>query len=913
MIINKKGDSAIRSFLMRTFLRRPLFSIAIAMVCLIASGYWPGCGDRSGARYQSADGRRLVVSGTVQAREVTVNGYRLILDHLMFHEGSAGASDTDRTAEYQRTAETGRTAGGQETSGIYQSVIQSMNQAVSPRDRLQVFLSDGSSGGETIYGEAEEEEASDAWMNSSSSEDQTGLFETVRIGDRITLYGKCSQPETATNPGQSDSRLYCLGRRIILKMSIPEEKDLQRMKRNPLSDICLRYRNAVCDIRIGMQKGLIDVFGRQDAAQIAAFVLGDGAGLDSGTKKLFRDGGLSWLVCVSSLHISMLGMLIYHFLRSRGIPFLPSAAGSWAAVGSYAIMTGFSLSAQRALITFVIWTLSHVFGRTRDTLSALSAAVILILARQPFALWDCSFLMSCTCILSLEYVTPAITRIYRPKRFYQRKICSSLALWIGSFPAVLWFFYQTAPFGSMIYPVMLPLMTLFFGFGILGSCGAYLFQMTGPPLFLAAGRTCAWPCRILLKLLRFVCGLEQDLPCSVIILGRPAMWQMLIYYACLILFVVVVTNYRWKAAGNGGKPEIKSIRLGTSACHRRLRGLYSICLRLRVPACHGHRKKTEPDIAVVKTKIILTGIILFLVWMVCLRFRPEFRYTCLDIGQGSCNLIEHRGNVFLFDAGSSSVKNVWQYRIDSTLKYYGIRKVDIVFLSHGDMDHINGIEQMLDQYHRNLAGKNAGDVTIGQILVPELPAGENGLTSGQHSGDSRTDSSSNSTDARLASVINAASEHGIPAGYVREGTSLTQDSMTMKILSPSLDRFTGNSNEDCIVMIFTCRNLRILFMGDLEKEGETMFVNAWKNRFPSLSEAQSGTDTMVLVAGHHGSKNATSKELLDLVKPDLALISCGRNNRYGHPAPQMLRRLEEAGVNCRRTDLEGAVQICITS
>ena len=55
--------------------------------------------------------------------------------------------------------------------------------------------------------------------------------------------------------------------------------------------------------------------------------------------------------------------------------------------------------------------------------------------------------------------------------------------------------------------------------------------------------------------------------------------------------------------------------------------------------------------------------------MICLRLRPEFRYTCLDIGQGSCNLIEHNGCAYLFDAGSSSVKDVWQYRISSTLKY----------------------------------------------------------------------------------------------------------------------------------------------------------------------------------------------------------------------------------------------------
>lgn len=66
---------------------------------------------------------------------------------------------------------------------------------------------------------------------------------------------------------------------------------------------------------------------------------------------------------------------------------------------------------------------------------------------------------------------------------------------------------------------------------------------------------------------------------------------------------------------------------------------------------------------------------------------------------------------------------------------------------------------------------------------------------------------------------------------------------------------------------------------------------------------------MILVAGHHGSKNATSEEWLDLVKPDLVLISCGKNNRYGHPAQAMLQRLENRHIPFRRTDLEGALQV----
>lgn len=826
------GGFTIRSFLIRTFLRRPLFIIAILLVCSILSGTYPGSSDRDGERYSAADGRRLLVSGVVQSREKTVKGFRLILDHLSF------------ACEQGEASEIGRQA------------VNSLNQTIMPRDRLQVFLSDGSAGEETIYGVVQEDTS--LWPVDSDIRDQTDLFQTVQIGDHVQLYGKCTQPEKPTNPGQFDSRRYYLARQVILKMSQPQLRGLyspssqemiqqnknlytgQETKLLQLSDnavylIYLRYRNWISDLRISTQEGLASVFGSGDAAQAAAFVLGDNSGLDNSARELFRDGGLSWLVCVSSLHISLLGMMIYRLLRSRGIRFLVSSAASFAVVGSYALMTGFSISAQRAFITFSVWLGAQIFGRTRDTLSSLSAAACLILMRQPFALWDSAFVMSFVCILSLEYITPAVSRVLKPKRAAHRKICSTLALWFGSLPVVLWFFYQTTPYASMLYPILLPLMSLFLAFGILGSLGGCLYLRTGLAFFLVTGRTFAWPCRILLSVLRLVCTLEQEIPGSVLILGRPELWQLIIYYFILSCFVICVKN---------------------SKLHTRHR-VYS------------------------------AGLFSSLILLVSVRFHPDFRYTCLDIGQGSCNLIEHDGSVFLFDAGSSSVDNVWQYRIGSALKYYGIRRVDAVFLSHGDMDHIDGIEQLLECYHTNLAGQNAGDVTIGQILIPDLPF----------------------TDERLAPILTRASECGIPTVSVQEGACLSQGEMTFAILSPSPERITGESNEDCIVMLLTYRDLQILFTGDLEKEGEEKFVKAWKSRALFKNGEDLKHSRKILIAGHHGSKNATSKELLDMVKPDLVLISCGKNNRYGHPARIMLERLEKAKIPYRRTDLEGAIEV----
>ena len=828
----------MKNILIRSFLRRPLLLIAIVLICSILSGLHPLCRDPDGMRYSAAHGRRLYITGTVQSREITVNGYRLILDHLSFSGQKGHSSDIGR------------------------SVVASLNQAVSGGDRLQVFLTAGSREDDSVYGQ--EAETADLWGNPPVPADQSDLFERLQIGDRISLYGKVTQPEKATNPGQFDQRRYYLARRIVLKMIQVELKAVQKPSCSLLYQCFLIWRNAVCETRIGMQRGLLSVFGREDASQTAAFVLGDGSGLDAGTKQLFRDGGLSWLVCVSSLHISLLGMMLYRLLRARGLSFLLSSAGAFLAVSGYALLTGFSISAQRALVTFVIWLGAQIFGRTRDTLTSLSAAAIVILSRQPAALWDSSFLMSFVCILSLEYLTPCFTRILKLRLSWQRRICASLCLWFGSLPVVLWFFYQITPLASVLYPLMLPLMGMVLGFGILGSAGGCLYEWTQLPLCLYAGRVFAWPCRILLKALRMLCALEQDLPGSVLILGRPGVWQVASYYALLAALMIWAGNRGTYRSRRNSRPE----RPGKTA--------------LLLPA---------PGGSPLRTRLTLAGALASLLVMISLRWRPGFRYTCLDIGQGSCNLIEHGRYACLFDAGSSSVQNVWQYRIDSTLKYYGIRKLDAVFLSHGDMDHINGMEQMLGQYHTNLTGQNAGDVTVDRIVVPDLP----------------------SVDDRLVPILTSAATGGIRTDSAGSGACILLDQMKMEILSPSPDRLTGESNEDCIVMLLTYRDLRILFAGDLEKDGEKRFVEAWEEQplFQNPSGGQNGNSgyKVILVAGHHGSKNATSREMLELVEPDLVFISCGKNNRYGHPAKEMLERLEEAGVPYHRTDLEGAIQV----
>ena len=791
--------------------------MAIALALLIWLGRMTGLYDPGGREFPELQDRHLTVAGTVAGREAYAGGCRIILYSLSFLPDG---------------------------SGSFRDTIRHLNDRIHSSDRMLVTLT-GPQGIETdLYGNP----VSESYIeNKKQSEDQTEIFLRLHTGDRVVFRGKCAQPERSTNPGQFDLRSYYHARNIFFTLRNVKLRETVPHGRCLLTPVYL-VRDILCDLRYRMQQNLSAVFGQEDASYLAAMLLGDKSGLSVEKRQIFQDGGLAYLLTVSALHVTLAGRAVFRLLRRLRRSFALSAVISSLIIILYVIMTGGSVSSQRACIMFIFWSTAQIPGRTEDRLTSLSGAALFILSRQPFALFDSSFQVSCVCILSMELLPGAIIRvIHQEKRAYLQSdmrrvwitdmVLIPLSIQIGTLPVFLYWYYQTCPYTWLLHGVLLSAMTLMMGFGMSAAvCGMILNVTAGfHIIFHTAGLLLAGPCHYLITFFLLICRAEQELPGSVIITGRPHIVQIVAYYMVLGAFLMIM------------------------------------------------RRKQRKVLKANRAKVRAAGLLVFLVllFLIIFRIRPRFRFTCLDVGQGSCNLIECGEYTCLFDAGSSSVDNVWQHRIDSTLKYYGISRVDTVFLSHADTDHINGIEQMLGMYHRNLTGRNAADVTVGQILLPDIPSG----------------------GERMTEIISRAKHGKIPVGYVSEGASLQTEGMELNVLGPSSERITGDANQDCIVLQALRGRLSILMTGDIEKVGEQMFVEHYRNK--AIFE-KNDERFRVLIAGHHGSGNATSSEFLELVRPDLVLISCGRNNRYGHPSVKMLKRLKQHGIRWERTDLEGA-------
>ncbi|MBO4980461.1 MAG: DNA internalization-related competence protein ComEC/Rec2 [Lachnospiraceae bacterium] len=262
------------------------------------------------------------------------------------------------------------------------------------------------------------------------------------------------------------------------------------------------------------------------------------------------------------------------------------------------------------------------------------------------------------------------------------------------------------------------------------------------------------------------------------------------------------------------------------------------------------------------------------------RFRQGHSVTVLDVGQGDCICLQTKeGRVYLFDCGSSSREKVGQYVLKPFLKYHGISHIDGVFVSHPDEDHCNGIEELLQ------AGKEWG-ITVGNLMLCE--------------GSCKT-LAEDDTEG-YGKLALAAKEGGCVAAVsgISAGDRWEVEGISFLCLHPEADdRAADNASSQCFYIDWGGGSL--LLTGDVEGEGEQQFLER-------LEQYRIGNVTVLKVA-HHGSKNSTSGALLAQIQPKVAVISCGRNNRYGHPHEDILERLEENGVTVLRTDESGAIEV----
>lgn len=247
--------------------------------------------------------------------------------------------------------------------------------------------------------------------------------------------------------------------------------------------------------------------------------------------------------------------------------------------------------------------------------------------------------------------------------------------------------------------------------------------------------------------------------------------------------------------------------------------------------------------------------------------KGELQITMLNVGQGDGIFVRGpSGQTYLIDGGSSDEKQVGRYCIEPYLKYEGVGKLDYVFLSHGDKDHCSGIEEMLQRQQFG--------IRIEHLVFPV----------------------NYQDDETLMKLTALAKKYDTKVLIMEKETKLKEKELIVKCIQPGKNESMQSGNEGSMVIEFDYKNFRMLCTGDVEGEGEKLLL---KNIC--------GKTYDVLKVSHHGSKNATTEAFLQEIRPKVALISAGKENRYGHPHPETIKRLKKAGCKVYSTQTNGAI------
>ena len=598
------------------------------------------------------------------------------------------------------------------------------------------------------------------------------------------------------------------------------------------------------------------LFPEETAGFLKSLFLGERSGITLSEKSLYQSAGISHILAISGLHLSLLGGFFYRLLRKIKLSSLLSSLITSFFLFSYFLFTGSSHSAFRALFMLFLRFAAIQLGKGKDLLSQLSFALLFLLWLNPLSLYSigmqCSFFTLFVFFLLEERPGKAVRK---KKEKALSKICKKHALGFSKHPSLLLKFpaylsklipcllstlphrlqgsflfylallplFSLTQFSFPLYApllnlLLLPLLPFFF---LLGAVSIFLSYLPEQDFLLL--HLLSFSSRFLLNLLFQIFHLFMEkslaLPFSQILLGKMQALSVMFYFLFLYLLFFF--------------PKAKSLSLLLS-----LGFLLSIPLYLPRPP-------------------------------------KELEIAALDVGQGDGFVLRKGALVFTIDNGSTS-KNLFPEQIFFPYcKAKRIQHIDYALLTHCDRDHISGIQALLEknpsislshlilpasalQDHRydllkRLAYNHGADVSYWQ-KGDELVFSEQGIC--------------------LSAKKTAWAEN--PSTSKKRGPDTKGHQLHIRCFYPNDSTYIEEANAHSIGCLLEYGHFRMLFTGDMPKESEEALLE-------NCRETEASPIVDVLKLAHHGSKTSSCPSFLSETRAKFALFSYGKKNRYGHP------------------------------
>ncbi len=624
----------------------------------------------------------------------------------------------------------------------------------------------------------------------------------LRGGDCLRLTARLFRPHGQVNPHGFDYEAWLLERGIratgYLMAPPTPETDCGGGTRAGLDALRDRIR---ADLRRALD-------GRPYAGVVIALAIGDQNAIPAQQWTLFRHTGVTHLMSISGLHVTLFSSLVFLLvqrlwrLSPRLCLRLPArkaavALGLGAAAG-YVALAGFGIPAQRTLCMLAAVAAFLWAGRLSSPSRTLAAALLLVVAIDPWAALSPGFWLSFGAVAALFY---AGAGRLAPPPLWLAWLKTQYAVSIALLPALLALFHEVSLVSPLANAFAIPLVSL------------------------------------------------VAVPLSLLAAALP--WDAVAIAAHAVL-AVTLAGLEWLDALP--QPIWHGARAGPLALALSLLGAAVLLLPRGVPGRW-------------------LGVFLFLPLLFPRLERPapgEAWLTVLDVGQGLAAVVRTAGHVLVFDAGPlyPSGEDAGVRIVAPWLHAQGVRRVDMLIVSHDDSDHSGGALSLAASHRprqglASLAGQPRDSLgPHGQAVLAGLPV----------------------------------------ARPCVAGQAWTWDGVAFRVLHPPERHYRNphyaDNDRSCVLQVMG-RHGRLLLPADIERLGEMSLLE----RLPGELAAE------ILVAPHHGSKSSSMPAFLDAVRPDWVVIPVGHRNRYGHPAGEVLARYRALGARILRTDRDGALDL----
>ncbi len=628
----------------------------------------------------------------------------------------------------------------------------------------------------------------------------------LKAGDSIQAYCWLDRFKTTTNPGQFDVAKYMARRNVFIAASI-ESRDSIKLLENSHTDYLSKVKRKLREI--AMQALLGDTLAEnQSQGLLQALLLGYRQNIDNATYEAFRKTGLLHFICLSGMNFMILFWIIWRLCKTAGLMKPAQAIICMAAASTFLLVIPPNSPAIRAAIMSSIFCISFLFRRKYNPFNTLSlAAVILLLVRPTYLFepgWQLSFASVAGILLFTgpienfihERTTDKLGETDTQKRsIYIRIIfritspvikvfAVSFAAWLASAGILLYHFYTINYLTSIWTVVVSPLIA---AISVIGYSKIVL------ALFLPSIASMLDMIIIpLTGLLVWIVKLFASWNISEILIGSISSLLIILYYL-FILFVFFVYLQH---------PLLKK----------------AICMAMAL------------------TVIVFLGITK---WQ--RTYRDDLILNCLDVGHGQAILAQLPGKTnVIFDAGSMYKNDIGKRIVAPFLDYSGINKIDAIIISHNDVDHINGIPEIVE--HCDVNGVYANDAFFSAAETDPCDTAGTLKTLLKNQG---------LEIQRLGTDLNLNSKARIKILWLSEETQRNE-------------KLSDNDKSVVSLIEFAGRN--ILLCSDIEKIAQRELLRPFHH-----------LKADVVIVPHHGLAASLEPGFLENLKADILINSCDQS------------------------------------